>query len=300
MMAAVLQATDHAEWLRGFEQSLASHLARSTPADASSQAFCEAIRYACQGGKRLRALMVYASGAALGVHSRQLNDVAVAIELIHAYSLVHDDLPAMDNDDLRRGQPTVHKAYGEATAILVGDSLNTLAFEVLARAEALSAETRIALVGTLASAAGASGMVGGQVLDLAAQQSASVLTLDELTTLHRRKTGALIAACFQMAGIAAEATQTHQRALNDCGSALGLAYQIQDDVLDVDTPTAELGKTAGKDARDGKQTFVSLLGLAAANERAAAAFDVAASAAARLPQPAALHGVIQAIRNRRH
>lgn len=302
-MSAVMAppaAADEAQWLARFERTLAEQLARNSPADADSQPFCAALRYACQGGKRLRALMAYASGDALRLAPAKLDAVAVAIELIHAYSLVHDDLPAMDNDDLRRGLPTVHKAYGESTAILVGDTLNTLAFGVLASAESLSAETRLSLVTTLAAAAGAQGMIGGQVLDLTAQQSANTLSLAQLTTLHRRKTGALIEACFSMAGIAAGASAAHQQALADCGRALGLAYQVQDDVLDVATPTAELGKTAGKDARDGKQTFVSLLGLDAARRHAEKAFDAAEAAAATLPQPAALLRLIQTIRRRRH
>ncbi|MBU0791230.1 MAG: polyprenyl synthetase family protein [Gammaproteobacteria bacterium] len=287
-------------WTSRVEQALAVSLARGTPADADSETFVEALRYATAGGKRLRALMVYASGTALGAAPQRLDAVAAAIELIHAYSLVHDDLPAMDNDDLRRGQPTVHKAFGEATAILVGDTLNTLAFGVLATADTLDATARVQLVATLAAAAGARGMVGGQVLDLAAQHGDAALPLDALTTLHQRKTGALIQACFDMAGIAAAATPAQRDVLGTCGAALGLAYQIQDDVLDVDAATAQLGKTAGKDARDGKQTFVSLLGLDAARDRAAAAFGQARTAAHGLPDPAALLALIDTVAQRRH
>lgn len=287
-------------WTSRVEQALAVSLARGTPADADSETFVEALRYATAGGKRLRALMVYASGTALGAAPQRLDAVAAAIELIHAYSLVHDDLPAMDNDDLRRGQPTVHKAFGEATAILVGDTLNTLAFGVLATADTLDATARVQLVATLAAAAGARGMVGGQVLDLAAQHGDAALPLDALTTLHQRKTGALIQACFDMAGIAAAATPAQRDVLGTCGAALGLAYQIQDDVLDADAATAQLGKTAGKDARDGKQTFVSLLGLDAARERAAAAFGQARTAAHGLPDPAALLALIDTVAQRRH
>jgi farnesyl diphosphate synthase len=287
-------------WTARVEQALTSGLDRGTPVDADSQAFVKALRYASAGGKRLRALMVYASGTAVGATTERLDATAAAIELIHAYSLVHDDLPAMDNDDLRRGQPTVHKAFGEANAILVGDTLNTLAFEVLATDETLEADVRVRLVATLAAAAGAAGMVGGQVLDLAAQRGDSSLNLAALTTLHRRKTGALIQACFDMAGIAAAASSSERDTLSACGAALGLAYQIQDDVLDVDTETSELGKTAGKDARDGKQTFVSLLGLDTARDRAQASFNSASEAAARLPSPAALLSLIDTIRQRRH
>ncbi|WP_029890193.1 polyprenyl synthetase family protein [Polycyclovorans algicola] len=288
-------------WVTRVERALRQALARSTPDDEASRRFVEALGYASAGGKRLRALMVYASGGAVGATAERLDAVAAAVEFTHAYSLVHDDLPAMDNDDLRRGQPTVHKAFGEATAILVGDTLNTLAFEVLAADEALDADTRIRLVACLAAAAGARGMVGGQVLDLAAQTGGDTpLTLEALTTLHHRKTGALIQTCFDMAGIAAAASPTEQNALSACGAALGLAYQIQDDVLDVDANTAELGKTAGKDARDGKQTFVSLLGLAAARDRANIAFDRAQDAAQRLRQPAALLDLMDTIRQRRH
>lgn len=160
-------------WVTRVERALREALARSTPDDEASRRFVEALGYASAGGKRLRALMVYASGGAVGATAERLDAVAAAVEFTHAYSLVHDDLPAMDNDDLRRGQPTVHKAFGEATAILVGDTLNTLAFEVLAADEALGADTRIRLVACLAAAAGARGMVGGQVLDLAAQSVAT-------------------------------------------------------------------------------------------------------------------------------
>ena len=269
-------------WTSRVEQALAVSLARGTPADADSETFVEALRYATAGGKRLRALMVYASGTALGAAPQRLDAVAAAIELIHAYSLVHDDLPAMDNDDLRRGQPTVHKAFGEATAILVGDTLNTLAFGVLATADTLDATARVQLVATLAAAAGARGMVGGQVLDLAAQHGDAALPLDALTTLHQRKTGALIQACFDMAGIAAAATPAQRDALSTCAA------------------TAQLDKTAGKDARDGKQTFVSLLGLDAARDRAAAAFGQARTAAYGLPDPAALLALIDTVAQRRH
>ena len=246
-----------------------------------------------------QSIALFEQGTQLSQRCRTALDTAT-IELIHAYSLVHDDLPAMDNDDLRRGQPTVHKAFGEATAILVGDTLNTLAFGVLATADTLDATARVQLVATLAAAAGARGMVGGQVLDLAAQHGDAALPLDALTTLHQRKTGALIQACFDMAGIAAAATPAQRDALSTCGAALGLAYQIQDDVLDVDAATAQLGKTAGKDARDGKQTFVSLLGLDAARDRAAAAFGQARTAAYGLPDPAALLALIDTVAQRRH
>jgi len=237
----------------------------------------EAMRYACEGGKHLRALMVYAAGETLGVAAEKLDAAACAVELIHAYSLVHDDLPAMDDDDLRRGRPTVHKAYDEAIGILVGDALQTSAFESLANTDALDAEQKVRMIRALAHASGSLGMVGGQAVDMASENL--TLTLTQLQSLHARKTGALILVTCQLAGIAANAAPAVQQALETYGKCIGLAFQIQDDVLDVTTDTATLGKTAGKDVAQHKSTFPSLLGLEPARQRADALFDEARAAA---------------------
>lgn len=244
----------------------------------------EAMRYACEGGKHLRALMVYAAGETLGVPAEKLDAAACAVELIHAYSLVHDDLPAMDNDDLRRGRPTVHKAYDEAIGILVGDALQTSAFEVLAATEALDAGQKVHMIRALAHASGSLGMVGGQAVDMASENK--TLTLAQLESLHARKTGALILVTCQLAGIAANATETAKHALERYGKCIGLAFQIQDDVLDQIADTATLGKTAGKDLAQHKSTFPSLLGLDQARQRADALFDEARDAARSISQHA--------------
>ncbi|MGH8506322.1 MAG: polyprenyl synthetase family protein [Stenotrophobium sp.] len=234
----------------------------------------EAMRYACAGGKRLRALLVYAAGDALNLPAATLDAPACAVELIHAYSLVHDDLPAMDDDALRRGQPTTHIAYDEATAILVGDALQALAFSVLAQAPGLSDSQRIAMVGSLAEAAGSRGMVGGQAIDL--QSEGKALSLPELETLHIHKTGALIRACLQLACHAQSLSSPVQReALDRYGKCIGLAFQIQDDVLDIEGLSANLGKTAGKDSASLKSTYPALMGLPAAKQRAAELFNQA-------------------------
>ena len=237
----------------------------------------QALRYACEGGKHLRALMVYAAGETLGVAPEQLDAAACAVELIHAYSLVHDDLPGMDNDDLRRGRPTVHKAYDEATAILVGDALQTFAFEALANTDALDPAQKVQMIRALAHASGSLGMVGGQAVDMASENL--TLTVAQLESLHGRKTGALILVTCQLAGIAAQAPEAVRHALERYGRCIGLAFQIQDDVLDQIADTATLGKTAGKDQAQNKSTFPSLLGLEQAQQRADALFDEARDAA---------------------
>ncbi|QAU24767.1 polyprenyl synthetase family protein [Dyella sp. M7H15-1] len=257
-------------------------LARTTdtvlpPASTDPERLHQALRYACEGGKHLRALMVYAAGETLGVAAEKLDAAACAVELIHAYSLVHDDLPGMDNDDLRRGRPTVHKAYDEATAILVGDALQTSAFEALAKTNALNAEQKVQMITALAHAAGSLGMVGGQAVDMASENL--TLPLAQLESLHARKTGALIRVTCQLATIAANASEVIRHALDRYGRCIGLAFQIQDDVLDQIADTATLGKTAGKDLAQYKSTFPSLLGLEQAQQRAHALFDTARDAA---------------------
>ena len=227
----------------------------------------EAMRHAVLGGgKRLRPLLVYAAGRACNADEVQLDAAAVAVELIHAFSLVHDDLPAMDDDSLRRGQPTVHVAFDEATAILAGDALQSLAFALLADAPS-SAEVRVMLVRELAQATGALGMCGGQAMDMAA--TGATLSLAHLEQLHTMKTGALIRAAVRMGALSGGASDDVLAQLDTYAGALGLAFQIRDDILDVEGDASQLGKTAGKDAAQGKSTYPGLLGLSAARQRLA-------------------------------
>ncbi len=225
----------------------------------------QAMRYAVQGGKRLRGFLVLESARMLGVAADQAMAAAAAVEALHAYSLVHDDMPCMDNDDLRRGLPTVHVKWTEATAVLAGDALQTLAFELLCDPALGGAEARIDLVAGLARASGAEGMVLGQALDIAAETAATPLTLPQITRLQNGKTGALIRFSAEAGAIIARADPAPLRAYADC---LGLAFQIADDVLDVTGDAAKTGKRVGKDADAGKATFVSLLGLDAAKAQA--------------------------------
>ena len=235
-------------------------------ADVAPTRLHQAMRYAVlDGGKRVRPLLVYAAGAALNAPAAALDAAALAVEYVHAYSLIHDDLPCMDNDVLRRGKPTVHIAFDEATAMLAGDALQAEAFKVLADA-ALAPVQTTALMRELAFAASTAGMCGGQALDLAAV--GRPLSLAELERMHRMKTGALLVAAVRLGAIAGCSDAHVPTALERYAQALGLAFQIVDDVLDVEGTAASLGKTAGKDAAQGKPTFVSLLGLAAARERA--------------------------------
>ena len=252
-------------WRQRIDAALDSVLSAHTAADPRLHA---AMRHAVLlGGKRMRPLLVYATGAAFGVDEASLDTPAVAVELIHAYSLVHDDLPAMDDDALRRGQPTVHVAFGEATAILAGDALQSLAFALLADADDdVDAETRVAMLHELAVAAGAQGMCGGQALDLAAT-GAEGTTLESLERLHALKTGALLRAAVRLGAIAAGAETAGRERLDAFADALGLAFQIRDDLLDVEGDSATLGKTAGKDAAQAKATFPALLGIDASRCR---------------------------------
>ena len=223
----------------------------------------QAMRYALQGGKRLRAFLVLESARLHGIHDGEAMPAAAAVEALHAYSLVHDDLPCMDDDDLRRGRPTVHVKWDQATAVLAGDALQTLAFQLCCD-PALGAR-RIDLVVALAKASGAEGMVLGQALDIAAETAATPLTLDAITRLQAGKTGALIGFAATAGAILAGADP---RPLERYARALGLAFQIADDILDVEGDPAKTGKKLGKDAAAGKATFVSLLGLDGAKARA--------------------------------
>lgn len=233
-------------------------------ADHPDQPVIHAMRYAVMGGKRLRGFLVLEGARMLGVDATRALPAAAAVEALHAYSLVHDDLPAMDDDDLRRGLPTVHVKWDEATAILAGDALQTLAFELLT--DPALGEARLPLVAGLARASGAQGMVLGQALDIAAETADAPLTLDQITALQAGKTGALIRFSAEAGAIIAGADPAPLRAYAD---ALGLAFQIWDDVLDVTGDAATTGKRVGKDAAAGKATFVSLLGLEPAKARAA-------------------------------
>jgi geranylgeranyl pyrophosphate synthase len=255
-------------------------LARSLEIDsAATPRLLEAMRYSTlAGGKRVRPVLVYATGEALGAPLEILDAAAAAVELIHVYSLVHDDLPAMDNDDLRRGRPTCHRAYDEATAILVGDALQARAFEVLAHAPAtIAANARLEMLRVLADAIGTRGMAGGQAIDLEAVKQ----TLDEaaLERMHRQKTGRLIQASVLLGAISAGAQNAPERAaLAEFGAEIGLAFQIQDDILDVEGSTTALGKRAGADADRVKPTYPSVLGLAKSREQALARRDRAIAA----------------------
>ncbi|MCI0749305.1 MAG: polyprenyl synthetase family protein [Nevskiales bacterium] len=267
-----------------FSERVPAYLARLTAAlnvwlPAATQyppRLHQAMRYAAEGGKRLRPLLIYATGEALGVAPRALDPAAAAVELMHAYSLVHDDLPAMDNDDLRRGRPTCHKQFDEATAILTGDALQTLAFLVLARdsESGLDLRQRLKLIEVLAEAAGSRGMAGGQAIDL--ESTGQRLTLAELEAMHIHKTGALIRASVLMACYAgAPLDSAHLAALDRYGKCLGLAFQIQDDILDEEGTTDQLGKRRGQDRSRNKPTYPSVMGLPVARIRAQELFEQA-------------------------
>lgn len=245
-------------------------LARALPGgDLAPVELHGAMRYAVLGGgKRLRPLLVYAAGHALGRDDGILDAPACAVEIIHAYSLVHDDLPAMDDDALRRGQPTCHIVYGEAMAILAGDALQALAFEILATpyGESDDPAARIAMLRALGAACGAEGMAGGQAFDLSAV--GQKLSLVELERMHAYKTGALIRASVRLGALAAGCTDPELLdRLDRFGHAVGLAFQVRDDILDVEGESAVIGKTAGKDAAADKPTFPSIIGLPASRER---------------------------------
>ncbi|MDB6096622.1 MAG: Polyprenyl synthetase [Francisellaceae bacterium] len=222
----------------------------------------EAMRYSTlSGGKRIRPLLVYALGLSLDIPFDQLDVPAAAIELIHVYSLIHDDLPSMDNDDFRRGKPSCHKAFNEAIAILAGDALQALAFELLSKPSPnLTPAQQILMINTLAQAVGKKGMVEGQILDITA--TPRLQTIDNLKTMHQKKTGALISAALEMPLIMANilSEQTIKN-IKQYAAILGLAFQVKDDILDETSNSTLLGKTAGKDKQQGKKTFVSLMGL---------------------------------------
>lgn len=243
----------------------------------------KALRYAVlNGGKRIRPLLVYTTGEALGASLETLDAAAAAVELIHCYSLIHDDLPCMDNDDLRRGKPTCHKVFGEGIALLAGDALQSLAFELLAHPilNPTADRQKIKMVQLLSEKIGPSGMVGGQVLDVendASNQNKKSITMEELTRLHHLKTSELIEASVGLGAIAAHCSDSAFTELQQFAKALGLAFQIQDDILDVTGTQELLGKTIGRDEKQHKTTFVTLLGIKGAEEKVVELYENALS-----------------------
>lgn len=279
--------TDFAAWTQSCQTRMEAVLADwLPPAHIAPERLHEAMRYAVLGGgKRVRPLLAFAAGEVTGADAGRVQHAAAAVELIHAYSLVHDDMPAMDDDALRRGKPTVHVEFGEATALLVGDALQSLAFDILAaQALADTAETQLGMVQLLAQAAGSRGMAGGQAIDLASV--GKPLDLTELEFMHIHKTGALIRASVLLGAQCGTLDDTVTAALDHYAKCIGLAFQVVDDVLDAETSTATLGKTAGKDAAHNKPTYVSLLGVARARELAQELRADAHAALAGLGAPA--------------
>ena len=268
-MQANATETEFAAWMGAIQARVEKFLAHGLPGGQHAPArLHEAMRYATlEGGKRVRPLLAFAAAEVSGAPRERVEIAAAAVELIHAYSLVHDDMPCMDDDVLRRGKPTVHVQYDEATALLVGDALQSLAFQLLSE-HPLADEPglQLEMVKTLAAAAGSRGMAGGQHIDLEA--TGKTLSLPELELMHIHKTGAMIRAAVLLGLCCGKFSEAQKRKLDKYAKAIGLAFQVVDDVLDTDASTATLGKTAGKDSRQGKATYVSLLGLARARELA--------------------------------
>ncbi|ETF00371.1 geranyltranstransferase [Advenella kashmirensis W13003] len=280
------------DWLPACIEKIEAALEKALPAaDEAPQKLHQAMRYAAQGaGKRLRAALVYAAGQASAQQSalpsaleHTLGRAAVAVELIHAYSLIHDDLPCMDDDVLRRGKPTVHIQFDEATAMLAGDALQPLAFAQLAQMSVAPALV-VQAVNVLSQAAGSQGMVGGQAIDLASVNTR--LDPEQLQHMHRLKTGALIEASVQLGAIVTAANSDIRMALENYGSAIGLAFQVVDDILDVTADQQALGKTPGKDAADNKPTYVSVMGLEQSRAFAQQLHEAALDAIKPLGEPA--------------
>ena len=259
--------------LRGFDAALSrtQSLMMAAKRDllgTSQDGLTQAMHYALSGGKALRAFLVLESARMNGVSADAALMPALAIECIHAYSLIHDDLPCMDDDDLRRGQPTVHRKWNEHTAVLAGDALQTLAFELVAHPTGTAPATQVELVHSLAIAAGHRGMVGGQMMDIAAETRDTPYSLDQIKQVQHGKTGALIRWSATAGAVLAQADPARRQALDRYGECLGLAFQIWDDVLDIEGDAQAMGKAVGKDADRGKATFVSHLGLSGAKDYA--------------------------------
>lgn len=259
--------TPFPEWMAAIQERIEAALSRHLPPDEAIPArLHQAMRYSClNGGKRIRPLLAFAAGELCQAEPGKLEVVSCAVEMIHAYSLVHDDLPCMDNDVLRRGRPTCHVEYGEATALLVGDSLQTLAFELLAREDLGDASIQLEMLRVLTHASGSLGMAGGQAIDLGAV--GRTLELPELELMHALKTGALIRAAVLLGGLCGNPLTNEARAgLDRFSRRAGLLFQVIDDILDCTASTATLGKTAGKDSAADKPTYVGLMGLERARE----------------------------------
>ena len=272
------------DFLQQCQQRVDERLGTALDAEIASTQLLEAMRYACLGGgKRIRPVLAYGSALAVGGELAAADNAAAAIELIHSYSLVHDDLPAMDDDDLRRGKPTVHKAFDEATAILVGDALQSLAFQIISTdRDTLCANNRLAMVQLLSQKAGATGMVGGQSLDFEAV--GEKLNIQQLEQMHSLKTGALIRCAVLLGGMSCEsANDSQMTALAAYADNIGLAFQVQDDILDVIGDTSQLGKPQGSDSDKNKPTYVSLLGLDEAKALANSLSDKAIAALQEFP-----------------
>lgn len=292
--------------LRAKAQEVEALLEKTLPPSSTPPSIIhEAMRYAVLGGgKRLRAVMAAAACESVGGDPRQVGGVAAAIEMIHAYSLVHDDLPSMDDDDLRRGKPTVHRKYGEAVAILVGDALLTEAFAELARMPeeyGVAFETTAAVIREIAEAAGSQGMVGGQTVDILAERGMVSADLNNLRYIHAHKTGALFKAALRSGGLIGGASEKQLEALTRFGEYFGLAFQITDDILDVVGSKDALGKEVGKDLEKGKLTYPSLFGLEQAREMAKESADKCLQALAELPyESRVLHEIALMVVDRDH
>ncbi len=276
--------------LEHIQQSLRTDLERLIPESDTPAGLEKAIAFALDGsGKMVRpSLVLLAAQCITGSDSPQVQKLAaipaLALELIHTYSLIHDDLPAMDDDDIRRGRPSLHKAFDEATAVLVGDGLQARAFALITEAPELRAEQKVLMINTLARASGFAGMVGGQYIDI--QATDSDMSLEALRAMHEMKTGALIRASLALGGMAANAGTQELSALDDYGRHIGLAFQVVDDILDVEGDSATLGKTSGKDMEANKPTYVKLLGLEGAKEEAGRLLGLALAALEGFGEPA--------------
>lgn len=283
------------DWLRSIQARSEDVLTRLLP--PADNRLADAMRYATlNGGKRLRAALVYATASDFAIPLEKVDAAAAALECVHAYSLVHDDLPAMDNDDLRRGKPSCHKAFDEATAILAGDALNTFAFELLTQAP-LPSEIISAQVKTLAHAAGPYGMVLGQIYDIAA--TGAHVSFADLQRIHRHKTGALLKSAVILGALPAADYAANRETLIALGETIGIAYQIIDDILDATEDSATLGKTAGKDAAQEKSTYLSHLGLAGSRKAADEHYAQCLTLLDKLPRATPhLHNLLELIFSR--
>ena len=282
-----MSAADFAGWMGDIQLRTESALGTRLPAaDIAPAGLHAAMRYAVlEGGKRVRALLAHAAGELTGADAEAVDAAACAVELIHAYSLVHDDMPCMDNDVLRRGKPTVHVEFGEAAALLTGDALQTLAFQVLSEAlPGVAPGRQVEMIALLARASGSRGMAGGQAIDLASV--GKELSREELEYMHIHKTGALIRASVVLGALCGDASSDTQDRLDRYGKLVGLLFQVVDDILDAEADTATLGKTAGKDAEHDKPTYVSLLGMSEARALSASLLEEAHAALAPLGEAA--------------